>query len=100
MTHRQILVVFSGLLLGIFLAALDQTIVGTALPTIVGALGGLIAHDHVSPARSSTRPSRSTSGLMRGTLSPLDAGRAIRPEAEHRQEGDQPRERNQMMAAR
>src|SRR5881227_4132883 len=41
MTHRQILLVFSGLMLGMFLAALDQTIVGTALPTIVGDLGGL-----------------------------------------------------------
>jgi EmrB/QacA subfamily drug resistance transporter len=37
--------VFSGLLLGMFLAALDQTIVATALPTIVGDLGGL---DHLS----------------------------------------------------
>ena len=45
LTHRQILVVFSGLLLGMFLAALDQTIVATALPTIVGELGGL---DHLS----------------------------------------------------
>src|SRR5436190_15357814 len=41
MTHRQILLVFSGLMLGMFLAALDQTIVATALPTIVGDLGGL-----------------------------------------------------------
>ncbi|HXY46003.1 MAG TPA: MDR family MFS transporter [Acidimicrobiales bacterium] len=36
LTHRQIMVVFSGLMLGMFLAALDQSIVGTALPTIVG----------------------------------------------------------------
>ncbi len=36
MTHRQILVVFSGLMLGMLLAALDQSIVSTALPTIVG----------------------------------------------------------------
>jgi EmrB/QacA subfamily drug resistance transporter len=35
-THRQILVIMSGLMLGLFLAALDQTIVSTALPTIVG----------------------------------------------------------------
>jgi EmrB/QacA subfamily drug resistance transporter len=45
LTHRQIQVVFSGLLLGMLLAALDQTIVATALPTIVGDLGGL---DHLS----------------------------------------------------
>ncbi len=41
MTHRQILLVLSGLMLGLFLAALDQTIVATALPTIAGELGGL-----------------------------------------------------------
>ncbi|GAC1323594.1 MAG: hypothetical protein NVSMB13_03740 [Mycobacteriales bacterium] len=41
LTHKQILVVFSGLMLGMFLAALDQTIVATALPTIVGELHGL-----------------------------------------------------------
>ncbi len=39
--HRQIIVVFSGLLLAMLLAALDSTIVSTALPTIVGDLGGL-----------------------------------------------------------
>jgi EmrB/QacA subfamily drug resistance transporter len=41
MTHRQIMIVFSGLMLGLLLAALDQTIVATALPTIVGDLHGL-----------------------------------------------------------
>lgn len=41
LTHRQILIAFSGLMLGMLLAALDQTIVATALPTIVGDLGGL-----------------------------------------------------------
>jgi EmrB/QacA subfamily drug resistance transporter len=41
LTHRQILVVFSGLMAGLLVAALDQTIVATALPTIVGDLGGL-----------------------------------------------------------
>ncbi len=39
--QRQILIAFSGLLLGMLLGALDQTIVATALPTIVGDLGGL-----------------------------------------------------------
>src|SRR6476659_744117 len=41
LSHRQVLVVFSGLVLGMLLAALDSTIVSTALPTIVGELGGL-----------------------------------------------------------
>ena len=41
LSHRQILVVFSGLMLGVLLASVDQTIVATALPTIVGELGGL-----------------------------------------------------------
>jgi EmrB/QacA subfamily drug resistance transporter len=45
LSHRQILIVFSGLMLGMFLAALDQTIVGTALPTIVNSLHGL---NHIS----------------------------------------------------
>ena len=35
-THKQILVIMSGLMMGMFLASLDQTIVSTALPTIVG----------------------------------------------------------------
>ena len=45
LTHRQILLVFSGLMAALLLAALDQTIVATALPIIVGELGGL---DHYS----------------------------------------------------
>ena len=41
LSHRQVLVVLSGVMLGMGLAALDQTVVATALPTIVGDLGGL-----------------------------------------------------------
>jgi EmrB/QacA subfamily drug resistance transporter len=41
LSHRQILLLMSGLMTGMLLAALDQTIVGTALPTIVGKLGGI-----------------------------------------------------------
>jgi EmrB/QacA subfamily drug resistance transporter len=41
LAHRQILVVYSGLLLVMLLAALDSTIVATALPTIVSEVGGL-----------------------------------------------------------
>jgi EmrB/QacA subfamily drug resistance transporter len=41
LTHKQILVVMGGLMTGMFLAALDQSIVGTALPRITSELGGL-----------------------------------------------------------
>jgi EmrB/QacA subfamily drug resistance transporter len=41
LTHRQILVVLGGVMAGMLLAALDQSIVGTALPRIVSDLGGL-----------------------------------------------------------
>ena len=41
LTGRALATVFGALMLGMFLAALDQTIVSTALPTIVGDLGGL-----------------------------------------------------------
>jgi EmrB/QacA subfamily drug resistance transporter len=45
LSGRPLRVVFGGLMLVMFLAALDQTIVATALPTIVGDLGGL---NHIS----------------------------------------------------
>ncbi|MGW7579008.1 MFS transporter [Streptomyces sp. NPDC054765] len=44
-SHRTVLVAIGALLLGLLIAALDQTIVATALPTIVSELGGL---DHLS----------------------------------------------------
>jgi EmrB/QacA subfamily drug resistance transporter len=40
-TGRRLWQIIGALLLGVLLAALDQTIVSTALPTIVGDLGGL-----------------------------------------------------------
>ena len=40
LSHRRILVIIGALMLGMFLAALDQTIVSTALPTIVADLHG------------------------------------------------------------
>src|SRR5665213_3211112 len=38
---RNILLVFAGLMVTMLLASLDQTIFGTALPTIVGELNGV-----------------------------------------------------------
>src|SRR5436190_3501888 len=44
-TRRPVAAVMSGLMLVMLLASLDQTIVSTALPTIVGDMGGL---EHLS----------------------------------------------------
>src|SRR5688572_1058074 len=41
LSRRQLWQLMAGLMTGMLLAALDQTIVGTALPTIVGKLGGI-----------------------------------------------------------
>ncbi|EHR63834.1 MDR family MFS transporter [Saccharomonospora cyanea] len=41
LSHRQIVVILIGLMTGMFLAALDQTIVGTAIRTIADDLHGL-----------------------------------------------------------
>ncbi len=41
LSHKQILVVLGGLMAGMFLAALDQSIVGTALPQIVSEFNSL-----------------------------------------------------------
>ena len=68
LTHRQILVVFSGLMLALLLAALDQTIVGTALPTIVGDLGGLSHYSWVVTAYLLTS---TTGALLYGKISDL-----------------------------
>jgi len=49
-THRQILTILTGLLLGMFLGALDQTIVATAIRTIADDLHGLEAQAWVTTA--------------------------------------------------
>ena len=43
LTHKQILTILAGLMVGMFLAALDQTIVSTAIRTIADDLHGLSA---------------------------------------------------------
>ncbi|EJU00412.1 MFS amino acid permease [Dacryopinax primogenitus] len=48
--HNNMLLVFPGLMLSVFLAALDQTIVATALPTIVSELGGADQYEWVGTA--------------------------------------------------
>lgn len=41
MTRRRVVLIFVGLLLAVLTASLNQTVVSTALPTIVGELGGV-----------------------------------------------------------
>lgn len=44
-THQQIIVIFSALMVGMVMGALDSTIVATALPTMMADLGGV---EHIS----------------------------------------------------
>jgi len=50
MTHRQILFIIFGLMAGMFLSSLDQTIVGTSMRTIADDLHGLDAQAWVTTA--------------------------------------------------
>ncbi|HET6910613.1 MAG TPA: MDR family MFS transporter [Mycobacteriales bacterium] len=67
-SKRQLRLVFAGLMLGMFLAALDQTIVSTALPTIVGDLGGL---NHLSWVVTSYMLASTVSTPLYGKLGDL-----------------------------
>ncbi len=50
LTHRQILTILAGLMMGLFLAALDQTIVASAIRTIADDLQGLSVQAWVTTA--------------------------------------------------
>lgn len=74
LTHRQLILVFGGLVAGLLLAALDQTIVATALPTIVGELGGL---DHYSWVVTAYLLSSTVSTPLYGKISDLYGRRIV-----------------------
>lgn len=74
LTHRQIQTVFVGLMLGMLLSALDQTIVSTALPTIVGELGGL---QHLSWIVTAYMLASTVSAPIYGKLSDLYGRRVM-----------------------
>ena len=61
-------------MIGLFLAALDQTVVATALPTIVGELGGL---DYYSWIVTSYLLTSTVSTPLYGKLSDIYGRRAI-----------------------
>ena len=66
--QRRIRVIFSALVLVLLLAALDQTIVSTALPTIVGDLGGI---QHLSWVVTAYLLTSTVSGPIYGKLGDL-----------------------------
>ena len=66
--RSRLRVIFAGLMLVLLLAALDQTIVATALPTIVGDLGGL---DHLSWVTSAYLLAQTAVTPMYGKLGDL-----------------------------
>jgi EmrB/QacA subfamily drug resistance transporter len=68
LSHRQVLTVLTGLMLGMLVAALSQTIVATALPTIVGELGG---QDQLAWVVSATLLASTASTPIWGKLSDL-----------------------------
>ena len=67
----RVRLIFGALLLVLLLASLDQTIVSTALPTIVGDLGGIsklswVVTPTCSPRRSSARCTASSATSTAG----------------------------------
>jgi EmrB/QacA subfamily drug resistance transporter len=74
LSHQQILLLMAGLMTGMLLAALDQTIVGTALPTIVGELGGI---DHYSWVVTAYLLASTASTPLYGKISDLYGRRPV-----------------------
>lgn len=74
LTSRRRLFVTAGLLLGIFLAALEATVVSTAMPTVVASLGGL---DHYSWVFSAYLLTSTASVPLWGRLSDLYGRRRL-----------------------
>src|SRR4051794_29537898 len=68
LTGAALWTIFGALMLGMFLAALDQTIVSVALPTIVGDLGGL---NHLSWVVTSYLVATTVSTPLYGKLGDL-----------------------------
>ena len=67
-SRHRVRLIFGALLLVLLLASLDQTIVSTALPTIVGELGGL---DHLSWVVTAYLLTATVSGPLYGKLGDL-----------------------------
>jgi len=73
-SHREVLVILSGIMLGMLLAGLDQTIVATALPTIARELSGA---EHMSWVVSAYLLTSTAATPIYGKLSDLYGRRAM-----------------------
>lgn len=74
MTQRQFRLLLGGLVITLFLSALDNTIVGTAMPTIVGELGGFARYTWATTAYVVTS---TIATLILGKLSDLFGRRKV-----------------------
>src|SRR5439155_285199 len=74
--QQRVRVIFGALILVFLLASLDQTIVSTALPTIVGELGGL---QHLSWVVTAYLLASTVSGPLYGKFGVIGARFRVRP---------------------
>jgi EmrB/QacA subfamily drug resistance transporter len=74
LSRRQLMLLMGGLMTGMLLAALDQTIVGTAMPTIIGKLGGM---EHYSWVVTAYLLASTASTPLYGKLSDLYGRRPL-----------------------
>ena len=74
MSRNRIILVTAGIMLSLFLASMEATVVATAMPTIVGHLGGL---EHYSWVFSAYMLTSTTAVPLYGKLSDLYGRRKI-----------------------
>src|SRR5512133_3856418 len=74
MTRNRIIIVTVGIMLSLFLASMESTVVATAMPTIVGQLGGL---EHYSWVFSAYMLASTTSVPLYGKLSDIYGRRKL-----------------------
>jgi len=74
MSRKRIILVTAGIMLSLFLASMESTVVATAMPTIVGQLGGL---EHYSWVFSAFMLASTTAVPLYGKLSDLYGRRKL-----------------------
>src|SRR5574339_692642 len=74
MSRKRIFLVTAGIMLSLFLASMESTVVATAMPTIVGQLGGL---EHYSWVFSAFLLASTTTVPLYGKLSDIYGRRNV-----------------------